>query len=184
MGVTWSTASTKAMSGWSLRSASITAREASATSSSPAPRERNTSKATTGRPSISAIERGSATVSATFATWSTRRRRPSLNDTCRRAMSCAASTVATVRTDCSVPPTSTRPPEASCCSSRSCCERSAAVVLKASRRTGSSSTRTSRSTPPTRDTAPTPGTASSFLLTWLSTNHDSASSSRVAEDTV
>ena len=62
----------------------------------------------------------------------------------------AVCTVATVRTDCSMPPISVRPPEASCWICRNWREMSAAVTLSASMRAGSSSTRISRSTPPTR----------------------------------
>jgi hypothetical protein len=98
--------------------------------------------------------------------------------------SCAEATVAIVRTDCSAPPTSMRPPEASCCTWRSSREISAAVTPSASSLAGSSSTRTSRVTPPTRDTPPTPRTASSVFVTWLSMNHDSASSSRRVDATV
>ena len=101
-----------------------------------------------------------------------------------RASSSADCTVASVRTDCSAPPTSARPPEASCCIWRSWREMSAAVALSASIGAGSSSTRTSRSTPPTRLTAPTPRTESRRLPTVLSTNHDSASSSIRVEATV
>ena len=89
-----------------------------------------------------------------------------------------------VRTDCSMPPMSERPPAASCWIWRTWRETSAALTRSASRRAGSSSTRTSRLTPPTRLTAPTPRTASSALLTVLSTNHDKASSSMREEATV
>ncbi len=61
---------------------------------------------------------------------------------------------------------------------------SAAVAFSASSLAGSISTRTSRVTPPTRATAPTPRTDSIAFVTWLSTNHDSASSSMRVEDTV
>jgi multidrug efflux pump subunit AcrB len=93
-------------------------------------------------------------------------------------------TVAMVRTLCSAPPRSVRPPGASCCTARSWRETSLAVRFSASSRAGSSSTRTSRVAPPTRETAPTPRTASIALVTVLSTNQDSASSSMRLEATV
>jgi hypothetical protein len=120
----------------------------------------------------------------TVATWSRRTRRPSESTMSIAASSSADCTVAMVRTDCSMPPTSARPPEASCWMRRNWREMSAAVALSASRRAGSSSTRISRVTPPTRATAPTPRTASMALVTVLSTNQESASSSIRCEATV
>ena len=61
---------------------------------------------------------------------------------------------------------------------------SAADAFSACRSKGSSSTRTSRVTPPTRATAPTPRTLSIVLVTVLSTNQLSASSSMRVLDTV
>ena len=110
--------------------------------------------------------------------------RPSGSPICMPASSPADCTVPMVRTDCSAPPRSVRPPAASRCVWRSWREMSAAVAFSACRRSGSSSTRTSRVTPPTRDTAPTPLTLSSAFVTWLSTNHDSASSSMRLDATV
>jgi len=152
-------------------------RTPSATSVSPAPRLRTISKPTTGLPLSSAPLRRSATVSLTVATWSRRMRRPSLSAISSRASSAALCTVAMVRTLCSMPPTSVRPPAASCCTARSWREMSAAEAFSASSRAGSTSTCTSRVTPPTRATLPTPRTASIDLVTWLSTNQLSASSS-------
>jgi hypothetical protein len=111
-------------------------------------------------------------------------RRPSLSAMSMRPSSSAECTVAMVRTDCSVPPTSVRPPEASCWIWRSWREMSAVVAPSACRRSGSSSTRTSRVTPPTRDTLPTPRTPRMFLVTVLSTNQLSASSSMRSDATV
>ena len=165
------------MSGWANLIFSTSARTPAATSTSPAPRVRVISNPTTGLPLSSAVERFSATVSLTLATWFRRTWRPSLSAMSRRPNSSADCTVAMVRTDCSPPPTSVRPPEASCCTWRSWREMSAAVALRACKRAGSSSTLTSRVAPPTRDTAPTPRTLSICLVTVLSTNQLSASSS-------
>ena len=177
-------ASVKRTSGCARRRRSISARTPCATSTSPDFSARTTSKPTTGRPSSSAALRGSATVSLTVATWSSRMRRPSLSGISSAASSGADCTVAMVRTDCSAPPMSARPPAASCCTWRSRRETSAAVAFSDSRRAGSSSTRTSRTAPPTREIAPTPRTLSSERATVLSTNQLRASSSMRSEATV
>ena len=177
-------ASVISTSGCAARSSARPMRTPSATSTSPAPRARVISKPTTGLPLSSAVERCSATVSDTRATWSRRMRRPSASAISSAPSSAAVCTVAMVRTDCSTPPRSVRPPEASCCTSRRRREISAAVTLSAIRRDGSSSTCTSRVTPPTRLTAPTPRTASMRLVTSLSTNQDSAGASMRDDATV
>ena len=171
----------KVISGCSARSRSIWARTPSATSISPVPLLRVISKPTTGRPSSSAAERRSATVSLTRAIWSSRTRRPSDSTISMRASSSALRTVARVRTACSAPPRSLRPPGASCWIWRSWRDTSEALAPSASSIAGSSSTRTSRLTPPTRETAPTPRTASMRRLTASSTNQLSASSSSRSE---
>ena len=158
---------------------------AAPTATSLSPRLRDTSKPTTGLPLSRAAARGSATVSVTAATWSSLmraavRKRPAP----ARPISRAVWTVASVRTGCSLPPTSVRPPALSVCTWRSWREMSAAVAPSACRRDGSSATRISRLTPPTRLTAPTPRTASSLREMSLSTNQDSASSSMRGEYTV
>ena len=154
---------------------------AAPTSTSLAPLLRATSKPTTGLPLSSASARGSAMVSVTVATWSSRTWRPSDRASVRPASSCADCTVASVRTGCSLPPRSVRPPALSVCTSRSWRDTSAAVAPRDCSLTGSSATCTSRCTPPTRLTAPTPRTVSSFLATASSTNQDSASSSMRAD---
>jgi hypothetical protein len=165
-------------SGWAACSWPTAARTPRATSTSPAPLVRKISNPTTGRPSWVATERGSATVSSTVATWSSRMWRPSASGMSRRASSAAVFTVAMVRTDCSAPLTSPRPPGASCCTSRSRRDTSSAATRRAAILSASSSIRTSRLTPPMRFTAPTPGTLSSRLATVLSTNQLRAWSSR------
>ena len=161
------------------------ARTPSATSTSPAPRLRTISKPTTGLPLSSAAERCSATVSLTGGEL------------------VEAHAAAVGERDVHPPPVP-RPtaPWRSCApTARRRRHRrgrprlpagSAAAGARcrppwrcsASRRAGSSSTRISRSTPPTRATAPTPRTLSMRLVTVLSTNHDSASSSMRVEATV
>ena len=163
--------------GWAACSCATAARTPRATSTSPAPLVRKTSKPTTGRPSCVATERGSATVSSTVATWSSRMWRPSASGMSRRASSAAVFTVAMVRTDCSAPLTSPRPPGASCCTSFRRRDTSMAATFSAAILSAFSSTRTSRFTPPMRLTAPTPGTLSRRLATVLSTNQLSAWSS-------
>jgi hypothetical protein len=177
-------ASVTTRSGRSCFNFSSAARTASATSTSPAPRLRVISKPITGLPLSSAAERCSATVSLTVASASSRRRRPSASEISMAPISAADCTVAMVRTDCSMPPTSARPPEASCWIWRNWRETSDAVARSACRRSGSSSTRISRVTPPTRATAPTPRTLSRVLATLLSTNQESASSSIRADSMV
>ena len=177
-------ASVTSSPGWASRSSARATFTAAPTSTSLAPLLRATSKPTTGLPLSSARARGSAMVSVTVATWSSRRWRPSERARVRPASSWAVCTVASVRTGCSLPPRSVRPPALSVCTSRSWRDTSAAVAPSACSLSGSSATCTCRSTPPTRFTAPTPGTVSSFLATSLSTNHDSASSSMRGEATV
>ena len=155
------------------------ARAPCATSNSPAPLVRKTSKPTTVLPFIVASERGSLTVSLTLATWPKRTLRPSAKGISRSARSSAVCTVAMVRTDCSAPPTSPRPPGASCCTDLSRRETSSADTRKAAIWSGCNSTRTSRLTPPTRLTAPTPRTSRSRLEAVLSTNQLTASASQL-----
>ena len=176
-GATKLKASVSSMSGcWALSSASAVC-TAAPTATSLSPLLRATSKPTTDLPFSSAAERGSAVVSVTRATWSSRIRRPSLSASWSWASSGAERTVASVRTGCSPPPTSVRPPALSSCTWRNWREMSAAVAPRACRRNGSRATRTSRVTPPTRVTAPTPRTANNLRVISLSTNQDSASSS-------
>ncbi len=148
---------------------------AAPTTTSLSPLLRDTSKPTTGLPFSRAAERGSAMVSVTVATSSSRMRRPSGKGSSSRPSSSAELTVASVRIGCSPPPISARPPAASVCTFRNWREISAAVVPSACNRPGSSVTCTSRVTPPTRLTAPTPRTVSSLRVMSLSTNQDKAS---------
>ena len=183
-GETKSKASVNSMSGWAARNSARAFCTAAPTSISLAPRLRETSKPTTGWPLSRAAERGSATVSCTWATWSKRMRRPSAKVNDMRDKVWASVTVPRVRTGCSPPATSVRPPELSDCICLSWREISAALAPSACRRCGSKAMWICRSTPPTRLTAPTPRTASNLRAIWLSTNHDKASASILAERNV
>ncbi|MET3862823.1 hypothetical protein ABIC20_000132 [Methylobacterium radiotolerans] len=79
---------------------------------------------------------------------------------------------ASVRIDCSRPPTSPRPPAMSAEVRRSCRFTSAAVIPSDSSRSGWSTTRTSRATPPTRSTPPTPFTPWSARAILSSTSQE------------
>ncbi len=174
---TKSTVRVRCRSGCSATSWSSARCTPAPTSTSLAPRLRETSKPITGLPSSRAPVRGSATVSVTVAIRSRRTWPPPDSGMSSAAISCAVRTVAMVRTGCSAPPRSVRPPALSVCTRRSWRETSAAVAPRACRRSGSMATRTSRCTPPTRPTAPTPGTARRRRVRVSSTNQDSAWSS-------
>ena len=163
-GVTKSNASVRTMCSWRCFSSLRASLTALPTTISLSPRLRATSKPTTGRPSRSAAERASPTISFTVATWSRRIRctkSPLARDTDSSvaASSAALFALPRVRTDCSSPPIEVLPPELSVCMIRSCSEISAAVKPNALSFNGSSETRISRFTPPTRLTEPTPLTA-------------------------
>ena len=89
-----------------------------------------------------------------------------------------SATVAMVRTDCSAPPSSARPPGCFLLHlAQLARDFGGGGTQRQQSDAGSSSTRTSRLTPPTRPPRPRPSPPACFLLTWLSTNQDSASSS-------
>ncbi len=176
-GVTKSKASVNSMSGWLSCRVFRAARTPRPASTSLAPLLRATSKPTTGTPLSSAVERCSAMVSCTSATWPRRTLRPSPTASSSDASSAADLTVASVRTGCSLVPRSVRPPAVSICTWLSWREMVEALTPSAAILAVSSAIRTSRATPPTRVTAPTPGTASRRRVRVSSTNQDRASSS-------
>ena len=180
-GVTKSSTSLSTMSGCVTLSCSSAARTPRPTSTSLEPLAREISNPTTGTPLSSAAERCSAVVSCTSAICPSRTLRlapllsPKFNSSA--ASSAADLTVASVRTGCSLLPSSARPPAVSICTCRNCCDTAAALTPSACILALFSAIRTSRVTPPTRLTEPTPRTASKLRVSVSSTNQLSASSS-------